>query len=297
MRRVLPAVAALVTAVACTSPRAITIDSSTPGGHGDGEDLDGGGDVVGAAIEAAPAMPDGGTPTIDVSPPSVGDAQSIPILPMDAAQARDIAGPDLIPDSAPSSCAPGELRCAGAALRCDTARWDFEGGLAGWEFRAFPLARGVGIQPSVMAHAGKGSASIPGISVDAAEKTCCAAIRRPLCGAGGVDLRGKFVSAFVFLDGTTLPREALCFIEFEGPGAVMASGTAVPGGDPGHVPSTAAATVGRWFSVTGYFPMVPNPEAWAGGPVSISVGCSFLTTTSDPSVWSGTMYVDDVTIN
>lgn len=76
----------------CTSPQATTVDASSPGDRSP----DGGG----AAVEAV----DGGAPAIDAPPPSAGDAQLIPILPMDAAQPRDLAAPDLIPvspDTAP----------------------------------------------------------------------------------------------------------------------------------------------------------------------------------------------------
>ena len=105
-------------------------------------------------------------------------------------------------------------------------------------------------------------------------------LRVPLCNSGGTaDIRGKTVSAKVLISGPALPAPAKFWA-----GALLAQGW-------GGIAEQSGVPVGAEFTITGQVPSNTGASQADQIIVSVAVGGS-----AGPAGWTGTVTVDDITV-
>jgi hypothetical protein len=208
-----------------------------------------------------------------------------------------------------ATCKTDAIRCIDNEPRCERATYDFESGTDGWELVTTTVA-GAGkalAQSRSRPRSGSGSLAVT-IQTDPIIVEW--RMKRALCNPVFTDdLRGKRVSGWFYFDGASLaPNCCSCQVRFFGvPSGAMSSpfGMVITNSPNPSLTSTGfpqeAQQVrllpmsGQWMQIQGYFPAnVQYPDEWLKSPITMDVDCGMGGVQG--FTWTGTVYVDDLSI-
>jgi hypothetical protein len=167
-------------------------------------------------------------------------------------------------------------------------KWTFEETAPhGWATEApsatQPNAGGALRISTVRAHGGTHSLATDAL-VDYDQMRFILSIEQTFCGSQGLDLGGKTISAWVYFDGPQLSASCCPVFPY-----VYVTGTgdasAYSPNDVSMKPATQAAT-GQWLKVSGVMPTDLNHFVYK----------LFFESNLNSDGWSGTVYIDDISL-
>jgi hypothetical protein len=185
--------------------------------------------------------------------------------------------------SCAARCNAGTLACSGLPPACLVPTWGFESGTTdGWALKSGAGSNSAGGTTSVStARSHGGSHALASkVSVNFAQSKYVVTVHVPLCASGGVDAGGKTISIWAYFEGPALTTSIIAdpyvystdFVSYD------------PASFGGQ--SSTMAVANKWFEIRA---VVPKSEA------HILTGMDFFTNLNQDG-WTGTIYLDDITI-
>jgi hypothetical protein len=182
-------------------------------------------------------------------------------------------------------CNSGYLACDPGLAICQPTLWTFEDGLlSGWKILGANPPGAVAGKPAVTSNAGHTSKFSLTAPIDATDKERIFDLGPPICAGKGVSGKGFTVTAYVALTPLGTPAT---------PGRATYFGVVVTTESGDHISKvTGFPGYGTWVKISTSVPGDSQLIQFA-----VEGGIAPPDAIGQPTEWTGTVYIDDVTIN